>query len=92
MTGVQTCALPIYQFQADLINTVVKRPKQLETTALGAAYLAGLGVGFWEDMTSLPKTNHLELKEPITERQEQVQLAYKGWQRAIQATRLFPTN
>lgn len=82
----------LHQFQADLINTVVKRPKQLETTALGAAYLAGLGVGFWEDMTSLPKTNHLELKEPITERQEQVQLAYKGWQRAVQATRLFPTN
>lgn len=82
----------LHQFQADLINTVVKRPKQLETTALGAAYLAGLGVGFWEDMMSLPKTNHLELREPITERQEQVQLAYKGWQRAVQATRLFPTN
>ncbi|WP_439818210.1 glycerol kinase GlpK [Weissella paramesenteroides] len=82
----------LHQFQADLINTMVKRPQQLETTALGAAYLAGLGVGFWEDMTGLPKTNHLELKEPIAERQEQVQLAYKGWQRAVQATRLFPTN
>ena len=35
----------LHQFQADLINTVVKRPEQLETTALGAAYLAGLGVG-----------------------------------------------
>ena len=82
----------LHQFQADLINTVVKRPEQLETTALGAAYLAGLGVGFWEDIASLPVSNHLQLKEPIAERQNQVQHAYKGWQRAVEATRLFPID
>lgn len=82
----------IHQFQADLINQPVKRPQQLETTALGAAYLAGLGVGFWSDLASLPTANNLEVKQPITQHREQVQKAYKGWQRAVKATRLFPLN
>ena len=82
----------IHQFQADLINQPVKRPQQLETTALGAAYLAGLGVGFWSDLSSLPTSNNLEVKQPITQHREQVQKAYKGWQRAVKATRLFPLN
>ncbi len=45
----------LMQFQADIINTRVIRPKIIETTALGAAYLAGLATGFWEDMDEIRK-------------------------------------
>jgi glycerol kinase len=41
------------QFQSDIINTNVVRPQVTETTALGAAYLAGLAVGFWKDIAEL---------------------------------------
>ena len=40
----------LMQFQADILNTTVIRPKIIETTALGAAYLAGLAVGYWSDI------------------------------------------
>ena len=39
----------LMQFQADMINAPVKRPQCVETTAMGAAYLAGLAVGYWKD-------------------------------------------
>ena len=39
----------LVQFQADILDTTVLRPKCIETTALGAAYLAGLATGYWED-------------------------------------------
>ena len=45
----------LMQFQADLLDRPVERPQQIETTALGAAYLAGLTVGVWSDMTELEK-------------------------------------
>ena len=41
------------QFQADLLNISVLRPQEIETTALGAAYLAGLAVGYWKDKHEL---------------------------------------
>jgi glycerol kinase len=43
----------LMQFQADLLGVPVVRPKVLETTALGAAYLAGLAVGFWKDSSEI---------------------------------------
>ncbi|MCJ8167181.1 glycerol kinase GlpK [Pontibacter sp. E15-1] len=43
----------LIQFQTDILNCTVKRPKMLETTALGAAYLAGLAVGYWKDVEAL---------------------------------------
>ena len=43
------------QFQSDTFGTTVTRPKTLETTALGAAYLAGLAVGFWPSIDDLQK-------------------------------------
>jgi glycerol kinase len=45
----------LMQFQADLLNCEIKRPKIIETTALGAAFLAGLAVGFWKDQEELQK-------------------------------------
>lgn len=41
------------QFQADILNTAVQRAHNLETTALGAAFLAGLAVGFWKDLEEI---------------------------------------
>lgn len=82
----------LQQFQADLINVPVRRPKQLETTALGAAYLAGLGVGYWESMDALPEQAATEMKEPIAERQNEMAEAYSGWQRAVKAARMFPLD
>ena len=46
--GGATRSAPLLQIQADLLQSKVVRPKETETTALGAAYLAGLGVGFWQ--------------------------------------------
>jgi len=76
-------------FQANLINTPVRRPAQLETTALGAAYLAGLGVGFWSDLDHLPKSDAMELVMPEADQQPAMQSAYAGWQKAVAATRYF---
>ena len=52
----------IMQFQADIVNTSVERPEIQETTALGAAFLAGLAVGFWESKDDIAKNWKLEEK------------------------------
>jgi glycerol kinase len=64
----------------------------LETTALGAAYLAGLGVGYWESMETLPEQAATEMKNPLAERDDEMVKAYSGWQRAVKAARMFPFN
>lgn len=50
----------LMQFQADLLNAKVERPKCIETTALGAAYLAGIGVGYWKNSEEIRKNWALE--------------------------------
>ena len=80
----------LHQFQADLINVPVRRPEQLETTALGAAYLAGLGVGFWENLAQLPDVTASDIKQPMADRQAEMKSAYQGWHRAVKAARMFP--
>jgi glycerol kinase len=72
----------LMQFQSDILNVPVDRPKVIETTALGAAYLAGIAVGFWEkdaikENWKLDKTFKPEMAE--TERTK----LYKGWQKAV---------
>jgi glycerol kinase len=78
----------LMQFQSDILNTLVIRPKIVETTALGAAYLAGLAVGFWKDIETLNEKWHVDtIFEPVmnaTERAEGI----KGWQKAIKATNI----
>jgi glycerol kinase len=78
----------LMQFQSDILNTLVIRPVIVETTALGAAYLAGLAVGFWKDMEALRAQWQVDTTfKPImhaTEREE----ATKGWQKAIKATNI----
>ncbi|WP_160680333.1 glycerol kinase GlpK [Clostridium sp. C8-1-8] len=73
----------LMQFQADLIDTKVYRPKVIETTALGAAYLAGLSVGYWRDIEDI-KTNWKVGKEfnPCMS-EERRESFLKGWNKAV---------
>ena len=76
----------LMQFQADILNAPVIRPKVIETTALGAAYTAGLGVGFWSDTDEL-RRNWSEDKRwvPVIEDQKR-RAFYAGWQKAVERT------
>ncbi|MEK4023615.1 glycerol kinase GlpK [Sporosarcina sp. FSL W7-1283] len=79
----------LMQFQADLLNVPVERSTVNETTALGAAYLAGLAVGFWKDSKEI--ATHWRLDRPFNPEMEESQREelYKGWQKAIKATTAF---
>lgn len=79
----------LMQFQSDILNIEIKRPKVSETTALGAAYLAGLATGFWESIEDI-KSNWLLDKsyEPKMEDAER-DVLYHGWEKAVTATRSF---
>ena len=77
----------LMQFQADLLGKAVRRPVVLETTALGAAYLAGLAVGFWSDRDELRKAWREDRRfEPAMPAEERDQL-YAGWKRAVERAR-----
>ncbi|MGM0507692.1 MAG: glycerol kinase GlpK [Fusobacteriota bacterium] len=73
----------LMQFQSDILNSKVKRPEITETTALGAAYLAGLAVGFWESREEIAK--HWKIgREFCPEMDEKTRSEkYKGWKKAI---------
>jgi glycerol kinase len=73
----------LMQFQADLLEVPVVRPQILETTALGAAYLAGLAVGFWSDIDTL-KALWAEDQTFISQMSETRRVALtKSWTRAV---------
>jgi glycerol kinase len=75
----------LMQFQSDVLNTKVIRPKITETTALGAAYLAGLAVGYWKNMDDISNQWQVEkIFEPQMESSQKNNLI-KGWKRAIKA-------
>jgi glycerol kinase len=83
----------LMQFQADILGTPVERAANLETTAMGAAFLAGLAVGFWRDTDELKQLTGVGKRfEPNMEATRRTKL-YAGWQRAIAATIAFaPTT
>ena len=73
----------LMQFQADMIQTSVERPKTLETTALGAAYLAGLAVGFYKNLDEIKKYRQVDKKfSPLISKEERDKKD-RNWQRAI---------
>lgn len=79
----------LMQFQADILGIEIERAKNLETTALGAALLAGLAVGFWQDLDELQSLNHLgQIFQPMMEEERKERL-YKGWKQAVKATQVF---
>lgn len=79
----------LLQFQADLLGKKIERAADLETTGLGAAFLAGLAVGYWQDLDSLKEIAKTGAAfAPKMEEAERDRL-YAGWQRAVLATRVF---
>lgn len=77
----------LMQFQADLLGAIVERPPMLEVTALGAAALAGLAVGFWNGPEDLSDARgELQRFEPRLGAAEREEL-YRGWQRAVERSR-----
>ncbi|MEW4285519.1 glycerol kinase GlpK [Priestia koreensis] len=79
----------LVQFQSDLLNVPVERPVVNETTALGAAYLAGLAVGYWKDKEEIAKQWNMEKSfDPDMEEEKREEL-YSGWKKAVQATMAF---
>ena len=82
----------LMQFQADILGVPVERPVNIETTAMGAAYLAGLAVGFWADKNELKakyKVSRRFEPEMAVETREKL---YKGWQRAVTRARDWETE
>ena len=76
----------LMQFQADILGTQVIRPQVVETTALGAAYLAGLAVGYWSSIDDIRKQWQVDrVFEPSWEA-DKVQVAKDGWHDAVKRT------
>ena len=74
----------LMQFQADILGLPVLRPKIVETTARGSAFLAGLAVGFWEDQKDLENAFELDRKfNPSVDEAMRSKL-YSGWQKAVE--------
>lgn len=79
----------LMQFQSDMLGVPVERPVINETTALGAAYLAGLAVGYWKDRKEIATQWQLERQfEPKMAKEKQEKL-YNGWKKAVKAAMAF---
>ncbi|MBD2871109.1 glycerol kinase GlpK [Paenibacillus arenilitoris] len=79
----------LMQFQSDLLRASVERPLVNETTALGAAFLAGLAVGFWKDRQDIADNWNLDRAfRPVLPAEESDRL-YAGWQKAVKAAMAF---
>jgi glycerol kinase len=73
----------LMQFQSDILNTEVERPEIIETTALGAAYLSGLAVGFWKDMDEIKKFRKVQrCFKPVMGEEERINFK-AGWMEAV---------
>ena len=79
----------LMQFQADILGIDIARAKNIETTALGAAFLAGLSVGYWESMDELKELNATGQLFQATMNESRKEKLYKGWRKAVKATQVF---
>ena len=79
----------LMQFQADILNTPVQRAGDLETTALGAAFLAGLAVGYWQDFDEIKAVIKDGKRFEVQMDDKRRNKLYGGWQKAVAATRYF---
>jgi glycerol kinase len=79
------------QFQSDLLGVPLLRPKIAETTALGAACLAGLATGFWSSREEIAAQWALDRRFEPSMPRDRIEALYAGWKRAVQATMAFPT-
>jgi glycerol kinase len=76
----------LMQFQADILDAPVVRPKVSETTSLGAAYAAGLAVGFWEDLQTLRAFWQEDQRWSPSMQADRREQLYSGWKKAVERT------
>jgi len=80
------------QFHSDMLNVRISRPRYVETTALGAAYLAGLAVGYWKDRAEVASLREVErFFVPNVEPEKRREL-YQGWHRAVRRSKRWLTQ
>lgn len=73
----------LMQFQADILHTPVIRPKIIETTALGAAYLAGLAIGYWKNIDEIRQQWQVDYRFEPSGKQEDIERWKEGWKEAV---------
>ena len=73
----------LMQFQSDILGVPVERPRVAETTALGAAFLAGLEVGYWDGLTQIAETWKLDRRFEPRMSEDQRESLYAGWKKAV---------
>jgi glycerol kinase len=77
----------LLQIQSNLISSKVNRPKLVETTALGAAYMAGLAVGFWKDFDEIEKVREVDrIFVPAIDNDSR-ETMLKGWRKAVERSK-----
>ncbi len=79
----------LMQFQSDILGVPVERPKVTETTAMGAAFLAGLAVGFWKDKAEIAAKWNVDRTFTPTMAPEARERQYKGWKKAVERSRAW---
>jgi glycerol kinase len=79
----------LLQFQSDILGVPVVRPKTLETTALGAAYLAGLAVGYWEDQEAIKDQWEVDRRFTPSMEEERVDELRNGWNKALERSKAW---
>jgi len=82
----------LMQFQSDVLDAPVYRPKTLETTALGAAYLAGLAVGFWDCIDDIKSQWAMDRKFEPEMPKDQSQQLIRGWDKALGRSKNWDTE
>ena len=77
----------LMQFQSDMLGVPVERPVFTETTAMGAAFLAGLAVGFWTDRTEIATRLEIDRRFAPAMPVELREKKYRGWKKAVERSR-----
>ena len=78
---------PLMQFQADLLRVTVARPESTESTAMGAAFLAGLAVGFWQDLKEITQRRRIDTTFEAQMARASVDHLVSTWQRAVKRSK-----
>lgn len=79
----------LMQFQSDILDTPIQRAQNLETTALGAAFLAGLAVGYWKDTDEIREFYEAGKLFESKMKEDEREKLYNGWKKAVAATQAF---
>ena len=82
----------LMQFQADLLGADVIRPRCVETTALGAAYLAGLSVGYWKNIEEIQSTWAMDKCFKTKSESTQITKSIEGWNKAIHSVQAWTNH